>query len=72
MVTSTLFIYDGELVLSITDNGKGFNTATTGSIKTFGLIGMKERTLLMNGSYDISSSPGMGTEIMVIIPLPAG
>ena len=72
IVTSTLYSFKGELVLNITDNGKGFNTATIGSKKTLGLIGMKERTLLMNGSYDINSSPGMGTEIMVIIPIPAG
>jgi PAS domain S-box-containing protein len=71
-VTSTLFLYKEELVLTIVDNGRGFNTETIGSKKTLGLIGMKERALLMNGSYDINSSPGMGTEIMVIIPLPAG
>jgi PAS domain S-box-containing protein len=70
IVTSKLSLFKGELILNITDNGKGFNTATIGSKKTLGLIGMKERTLLMNGTYDINSSPGMGTQIMVIIPIP--
>jgi signal transduction histidine kinase len=63
---------EATIVLNIIDNGKGFNTATIGSKKTLGLIGMKERTLLMNGTYDINSVPGMGTEIMVIIPMPSG
>ncbi|MGH2552627.1 MAG: PAS domain S-box protein, partial [Chitinophagaceae bacterium] len=72
MVASSLYIFNDELILSISDNGNGFNTATIGTKKTLGLIGMKERTLLMKGSFEINSSPGNGTEIMVIIPMPAG
>jgi signal transduction histidine kinase len=71
-VTSSLYIYKGKLVLNIADNGRGFDTATIGSKKTLGLVGIKERILLMNGSYDINSSPGMGTEIIVVIPVRAG
>lgn len=70
IVTSTLYLYNGELILSITDNGKGFNMEAIGAKKTLGLIGMKERTLLMKGSYDISSSLGKGTDIRVTIPMP--
>lgn len=71
-VTSNLYIDEGNLILKIIDNGKGFDTSTIGSKRTLGLIGMKERTLLMNGDYNINSSPGDGTEITVIIPMPVG
>jgi signal transduction histidine kinase len=30
---------------------------------------MKERTQLMNGEYEIDSSPGSGTEVRVKIPI---
>lgn len=68
LVTSSLLINQKDIFLKIADNGKGFDTSILGSKKTLGLIGMKERTLLMNGTYNITSSPGTGTEITVIIP----
>ncbi len=71
-VTSKLFINNGNLVLKIADNGRGFDTETIGSKRTLGLIGMKERTLLMNGTYHIKSSSNTGTDITVTIPMPAG
>lgn len=71
-VRSTMYVSDGSINLKIVDDGKGFDISNIDSKKTLGLIGMKERTLLMNGSYDINSSPGRGTEIMVIIPVPVG
>ena len=51
----------------IKDNGKGFHTG--GQIKEgIGLTDMKERTRLMDGSFQISSRPGAGTTIMINIP----
>ena len=71
-VSSYLFFENDNLVLKIADNGKGFDTSTIGSKKTLGLISMKERTLLMNGTYNIESSAAAGTKITVVIPLPVG
>ncbi|MBI5858434.1 MAG: PAS domain S-box protein [Sphingobacteriales bacterium] len=70
VVTSSLFIKKGNIVLKIKDNGKGFDTAIIGTKKTMGLIGMRERVLLMNGTYAINSTPDKGTEITVTIPVP--
>lgn len=70
-VSSSLYINNHNLILKIADNGKGFDTGIVGTKKTMGLIGMKERTLLMNGTYHISSATEKGTEIMAVIPLPA-
>lgn len=68
-VISSLYIQDKKLVLTIKDNGKGFDTGIIGSKKTMGLMGMKERAMLMNGTYSIHSFPEKGTEISVVIPL---
>jgi signal transduction histidine kinase len=39
--------------------------------KTLGLLGMKERTLMMGGRFEINSKPGEGTTIIVTTPLQA-
>ena len=56
------------LHLSIEDNGQGFNPEqnTTG----FGLQGMKERVMALNGTIKILSSFGCGCTIDIKIPLP--
>jgi PAS domain S-box-containing protein len=60
---------DGWLTLRIEDDGKGFDTASLGSKKTLGIMGMKERTAMIDGEYDIRSTPGEGTIVTVRIPL---
>jgi PAS domain S-box-containing protein len=60
----------GEMTLKIVDNGKGFNPETSGTKKTLGLLGMKERTLMMGGEYDIMSEPGKGTIVKIKVPFP--
>lgn len=69
-VISTLQLQDKVIVLKIKDDGKGFDTSLLKTKKTLGLMGMKERVLLLNGTYDIVSDEGKGTEIIVKIPLP--
>jgi PAS domain S-box-containing protein len=62
-----------KLVLTIIDNGIGFDTENLlkaeSSASTLGLRGMKERALAMNGRIVIESTPGNGTQIEAIFPL---
>ena len=58
-----------QLVLIIRDNGNGL-VDKQGNRKTLGLLGMKERSQVMGGQYNISSHPGEGTMVTVIVPLP--
>jgi PAS domain S-box-containing protein len=58
-----------HLILTIADNGKGFDVNQIGQTKTLGLLGMKERTLMMGGKYEVSSMPGAGTIVTIIVPL---
>lgn len=67
-VTSFLRLVNGDICLSIVDNGKGFNTNETGERKTLGLLGMKERALMIGGKLEIKSEIGLGTTIIVIVP----
>jgi PAS domain S-box-containing protein len=70
--TSVLTLFEqknGNLILTIRDNGKGFDPGKTGQKKTLGLLGMKERTLMMGGVYEIKSKPGKGTTVSVVVPL---
>ncbi len=65
---------DKELLLTVADNGKGFNindyfSKTQKENGHFGLINMRERTELIGGKFIIESAPGNGTEVKVIIPI---
>lgn len=68
-VTANLEQDNDQLVLTITDNGKGFDINSIGHKKTLGLLGMKERTLILGGKYEIISTPGSGTEVIISIPV---
>jgi PAS domain S-box-containing protein len=59
------------LIVSIRDNGKGFNVATDVSYDSSGLSGMQERVELLRGELVIQSEPGHGTVVTASIPIGA-
>lgn len=64
-VAVTLEIAD-LVVLTVQDDGKGFDPSSpTGR---FGVIGMRERAMLVNGLLEIESSPGAGTTLRMEMP----
>ena len=68
-VKSFLNIKNNRLELEITDNGKGFNIEEIEHKKTLGLVGMKERSFLLGGQYEITGKPGIGTSVKISVPL---
>lgn len=58
----------GTIMMSIEDNGKGFDKEKAAEKKTLGILGMRERTAMMGGEYNITSTPGQGTTVVVIVP----
>jgi PAS domain S-box-containing protein len=58
---------DGEVSLSIEDNGQGFDPKKVG--EGMGLLGLQERFQLLNGGLDIESAPGVGTRLYGYLPL---
>lgn len=59
---------DGCLCMSVTDDGKGFDPARHPAERSFGLVGIRERVLLMGGDVEIDSQPGQGTTLIVRLP----
>jgi PAS domain S-box-containing protein len=70
-VTATLELKNNMLVLTIKDDGKGFVLNEIGSKKTLGLFGMRERAMMMGGSYEVKTNPGKGTVVSVTVPFQA-
>jgi signal transduction histidine kinase len=60
---------DGELVLTISDDGDGFSDSNGHSAGSFGLIGMEERARLIGAELRLESTPGEGTRVEVRLPL---
>ena len=59
----------GECVcVSIRDNGVGFDPYDMPAKKSFGLMGMRERALAVQGKVELTSAKGQGTTVMVYMP----
>jgi PAS domain S-box-containing protein len=57
-----------HLILTIKDNGQGFDP-TQAKETSFGLIGMKERALMMGGQLIINSAKQEGTRVTLRVPI---
>lgn len=61
-----------KLVLSVQDDGVGFNPTDMAQFVRDGHLGLKqmsERVIRFGGSFDVNSQAGNGTEIHVVLPL---
>jgi signal transduction histidine kinase len=63
----------GALLLTVSDDGRGFDVAavmrTPADGRSLGLVGMAERANLAGGELVIDSSPQRGTTVVVRVPL---
>ena len=63
----------GEAIcMTITDDGKGFQTERVVRAKQgkrLGLLGMRERLEIVGGNFTVTSVPGKGTTVLAQIPL---
>ena len=58
---------DGAVHIDVQDDGRGFDTDRDAA--GFGLIGMRERVALVDGTLDVRSQPGGGTELHAELPV---
>jgi signal transduction histidine kinase len=63
-------IEQNRLRLIITDNGVGFDPAAPRSAGHQGLVNMRDRAASLGGILEVDSEPGVGTRIIVDMPLP--
>ena len=58
------------IVLAVRDDGRGFDPRAPRPATSLGLMGLRERAQLLNGTIAITSTPGAGTQVEVRIPVP--
>jgi len=58
-----------QFLLLINDNGKGFEQDKILIKQTLGLVGMRERAGMLNGSLTILSTPNKGTQVSLLFPV---
>lgn len=67
-VTVRLTDQNGEVHLEVGDNGKGISLEQLYAANSLGILGMRERALLLGGELAISGVAGKGTTVRVRIP----
>jgi PAS domain S-box-containing protein len=68
-VQITLGFSGNALCVEMCDNGVGFLAAEVQQVKTFGLLGMRERATALGGRLDINSVPAQGTVVRLTVPV---
>ncbi|RNB92660.1 histidine kinase [Brevibacillus fluminis] len=59
-----------QVIIVVKDDGVGFVVSEKSSDgESFGILGMKERTQLLEGTMEIHSQPGQGTRVQFHIPI---
>lgn len=61
---------DDYLVMKVRDNGRGISEEDQVKTTSFGLVGMRERAMLIGGEVTLQGAPGKGTTVTVRVPLP--
>lgn len=63
---------ENDLILTIEDNGKGFETSLEVSTDGLGLNSIKTRAFVLGGIFDIDTKRNKGTLITVCVPIEFG
>ena len=56
------------LSLEVTDNGNGITQQQIDNPKSLGLLGMRERAMILGGELSIYGVRGEGTNVKLLIP----
>jgi signal transduction histidine kinase len=61
---------DGDrLVLTVRDNGKGYDAEAAATRKSYGVLGIRERARTLGGNARIERLASGGTQVEIVIPL---
>jgi PAS domain S-box-containing protein len=59
-----------NILLEVKDDGVGIKNSQIAGAKSLGLLGMRERAVILGGEVDIRGAPGKGTTVRVKVPFP--
>ena len=68
-VQTEISYQDGNMTMSIHDNGNDSSTSTSKNMETLAASAMQERASALNGIIKIESKPHLGTTILLTVPL---
>jgi protein-histidine pros-kinase len=68
-VDITFEISNGEVILTVHDDGVGAASTDLVRARSHGIAGMRHRINVLGGRLDVSSEPGRGTTVRVTVPL---
>ena len=57
-----------DLTLEVHDNGRGISEERLSNRRSLGILGMRERAMLLGGELTITGAPGKGTTVRVRVP----
>ena len=58
-----------QILMKVSDNGKGIETGAMGKKKSLGIVGMKERAMFLGGELRVAPANGSGTIVTLRIPI---
>jgi PAS domain S-box-containing protein len=62
-------VYEGQLRLQLSDDGRGADHAAFEATDAYGVMGMRERARHFGGALEICSAPGQGCRLTLRMPL---
>ena len=63
-----LRMWEGDVLLEVIDDGRGFDPLDVPLVAQYGLRGMRERAELIGADFQIVSQPGQGTAVRLRLP----
>jgi PAS domain S-box-containing protein len=70
-VRTSVSVTRNHLVVEVTDNGRGFRPETAPRHSAAGLATARERAQGIGGELHLVSTPGSGTSVRIVVPLPS-
>ncbi|MHB8333253.1 MAG: sensor histidine kinase, partial [Candidatus Dormibacteria bacterium] len=67
-ITVEMTLLGGQLRVAVADDGRGFDPAGPLRAGSFGITSMRERATTSGGSFEVLSSLGQGTQVVVRVP----
>lgn len=64
-----LEIEENNLILTVSDNGRGIKSEEMSKLKSLGIVGMKERANAINGKLTIQGVSNVGTTVTLTLPI---